>query len=101
MNPGDDSKSKRNHVVLPEEEENSDDEKGVLAALLAGLTKAFIYGLKSIPRTLVKASLHKQAFLTLGRRTENGGTYEYYRYDGKKVTRPTKLSMPLRSLGMC
>lgn len=76
-----------------------DQQQGMFGAVLAGITKSLVYGLKSIPRTLVKASLHKQAFLTLSRRTFVGSPAEVYRYDGKRLAPPRKLTLWRRVRG--
>ena len=50
---------------------------------------------------MIKASLQKQAFVTLGRRSNTHGAAVQYGYDGKRVVLPDKVTTTQRGLGMC
>ena len=93
------SSDEKKETSAEDADNTSDNEKTFVAAALAGLTKAVVYGIKSLPRTMVKATLHKQAFLALGRRTVNGTVSDTYRYDGKKVKAISKPTWRRQFLG--
>ena len=57
----------------PRSSQSEDDgAQGPIAVALAGLIRASVYALKTLPRGMVKATLQRKAFLTLGRRTFSG-----------------------------
>ena len=57
---------------MKEPDGSSPDAEGPFAVTLTAITRSLLYSLKTLPRTMIKASLQKHAFLAIGRRTASG-----------------------------